>query len=87
MQIESPSSKRKVESSPSMMCVYYEDRRIGHVLARGDGFEAFDHTERSLGKFKSEDDATTAIWKQHADRALGHEQHIHRKNEGLKQEL
>jgi hypothetical protein len=63
MQIESPSSKRKVESSPSMMCVYYEDRRIGHVLARGDGFEAFDHTEQSLGIFNTEDEAVTAVWK------------------------
>jgi hypothetical protein len=82
------ASKRKLESSPAMMGLYYEGRRIGHVLARGDeGFEAFDLTDRSLGMFKTEDDATTAIWKQHADRALGHEQHIHRKNEGLKQEL
>jgi hypothetical protein len=64
MQIESPNSKRKFESSPSMMGVYYEDRRIGHVLGRGDeGFEAFDHTERSLGIFKSEDEAAAAIWK------------------------
>jgi hypothetical protein len=64
MQIQSPSSKRKIESSSATICVYYEQRQIGHVLARGDeGFEAYDHTERSLGIFKTEDDAATAIWK------------------------
>jgi hypothetical protein len=46
------------------MGVYFEGRRIGHVLARGDeGFAAFDQTERTLGIFKSEDEAATAIWK------------------------
>jgi hypothetical protein len=63
MQIP-PTSKRKIESSAAMMGVYYEQRRIGHVLARDDErFEAYDHTERSLGLFKSEDDAANAIWK------------------------
>ena len=72
MQIESPNSKRKLESSPSMMGVYYEGRQIGHVLASGEeGFEAFDQTERSLGIFKTEDDATTAIWKQSNECAGG----------------
>jgi hypothetical protein len=64
MQIQSPTSERKVESSAAMIGVYYEQRRIGHVLARGDeSFEAYDHTERSLGLFKTEDDAANAIWK------------------------
>ena len=64
MQIQSPASKRNIESSATLIGVYYEQRRIGHVLPRGDeAFEAFDHTERSLGIFKTEDDATTAIWK------------------------
>ena len=53
------------KSAQPLVSVYYEGRCIGHVLAPsgGEGFEAFDHTERSLGKFKSEDDATTAIWR------------------------
>jgi hypothetical protein len=43
---------------------YYEGRYIGHVQARGrEGFQAYDQHERSLGIFKTEDDATTAIWK------------------------
>ena len=64
MQIQSRNSKRKVELSSATMGVYYERRQIGHVLARGDeAFEAYDHTERSLGIFKTEDDAATAIWK------------------------
>jgi hypothetical protein len=64
MQIQSRNSKRKVEPSAATMGVYYERRQIGHVLARGEeGFEAFDHAERSLGIFKTEDDAATAIWK------------------------
>jgi len=46
-----------------MMGVYYEQRRIGHVMARDEGFEAFDHADRSLGIFNTEDEATTAIWK------------------------
>ena len=59
-----PTSKRKVESPAALMGVYHEQRRIGHVLARGDeGFEAYDHTERSLGIFETEDDATSAIWR------------------------
>jgi hypothetical protein len=57
-------SEGKVESSAVMMAVYLEERRIGHVIARGnEGFEAYDHTDRSLGIFKTEDDAATAIWK------------------------
>src|SRR5262249_58577355 len=49
MQIQSRNSERKVESSAATMGVYYEQRQIGHVLARGEeGFEAFDHAERSL---------------------------------------
>ena len=64
MEIQSSNFKRKVQSSSATMGVYYEQRRIGHVLERGEeGFEAFDHTERSLGIFNNEDDATTAIWK------------------------
>jgi hypothetical protein len=64
MQIEFPNSKRKFESSPSMMGVYYEGRQIGYVHARSDGgFEAYDQTEQSLGVFYTEDQATTAIWK------------------------
>jgi len=64
MQIQSPTAKRKLESSAAIMGVYYEQRRIGHVLARGDErFEAYDHAERSIGIFKTEDDAATAIWK------------------------
>jgi hypothetical protein len=64
MQIESPSSKGKAESSLVQIGIYYEQRRIGHVLAHGDeAFEAFDQTERTLGIFKSEDEAATAIWK------------------------
>jgi hypothetical protein len=64
MQIQSPSPKRKAEPSAATVSVYYCERYIGHVLARGyEGFEAYYHTERSLGIFKTEDDATTAIWK------------------------
>ena len=64
MQIQSPTSERKVESATAMMGVYYEQRRIGHVLARGhEAFEAYDHNEHSLGVFKTEDEAATAIWK------------------------
>jgi hypothetical protein len=47
-----------------MIGVYYEQRYIGCVLAReGEGFEAYDHNEQSLGVFKTEDEAATAIWK------------------------
>jgi hypothetical protein len=64
MQIRSPTSKRKVESSAATMGVYYEQRRIGHVRERSDQrFEAYDHTKRSLGIFETEDEAATAIWK------------------------
>ena len=64
MQIQSPASECEVEPSVTMIGVYYEQRRIGHVLARGcEGFEAYDHNEQSLGVFNTEDDATTAIWK------------------------
>jgi hypothetical protein len=64
MQIQSPTSKRKTEPSAAMVSVYYDQRYIGHVLARGDqGFEAFDHTELSLGLFNTEDEAATAVWK------------------------
>jgi hypothetical protein len=64
MQIQSPTFKRKAEPSAAMVSVYYQQRYIGHVLARGrEGFEAYDHNEQSLGVFKTEDEATTAIWK------------------------
>jgi hypothetical protein len=64
MQIQSPTSKSKTEPSPAMVSVYYEQRWIGHVLTRSDqGFEAYDQNEQSLGVFKTEDEATTAIWK------------------------
>jgi hypothetical protein len=64
MQIQSPTSERKVKSPAAMMAVYYEQRRIGHVLARGhEGFEAYDHNEQILGVFQTEDEAATAIWK------------------------
>jgi hypothetical protein len=64
MEVKSPTSKHKIESSAEAMGVYYEQRRIGHVMERGnERFEAYDHTERSLGIFKTEDDAATAIWK------------------------
>lgn len=64
MQIQSRNSKRKLEPSAATMGVYYEQRRIGHVLARGaESFEAYDHAERSLGLFKTEDDAASAIWR------------------------
>jgi hypothetical protein len=59
-----PTSKRKAEPPAAMIGVYYEQRRIGHVLMRGDeGFEAYDHNERSLGVFNTEDEATTEVWK------------------------
>jgi hypothetical protein len=64
MEIRSPNSKRKVESSDTTMGVYYEQHRIGHVLMRSDQrFEAYDRTARSLGIFETEDDAAIAIWK------------------------
>ena len=52
------------KSARAFVSVYYEERYIGHVQARGrEGFEAYDQHERSLGIFETEDDATTAIWK------------------------
>ena len=47
MQIQSPSSKRKAEQSPATVSVYYCERYMGDVLARGyEGFEAYDHNEQ-----------------------------------------
>ena len=64
MQIQSPTSKRKTEPSAAMVSVYYDQRYIGHVLARGhEHFEAYDQNEQSLGVFRTEDDALTVIWK------------------------
>ena len=64
MQIQSSTSKRKTEPSDSKVSVYYGQSYIGHVLARGpEGFEAYDHNEQSLGVFKTEDEASTAIWR------------------------
>jgi hypothetical protein len=53
------------KSAQPLVSVYYEGRCIGHVLAPcgGDAFEAFDQTERTLGIFKTEDDAVTAVWR------------------------
>jgi hypothetical protein len=57
-------SEGKVEPLAAMIGVYFEQRRIGYVLARGnEDFEAYDHREQSLGVFKTEDEAATAIWK------------------------
>jgi hypothetical protein len=64
MQIRSPSSKSKGTPSAATVSVYYDHHYIGHVLARGhEGFEAYDHNEQSLGAFKTEDEAATAVWK------------------------
>ena len=58
------SVQRQIEPSPAVIAVYYEQRRIGHVLQRGcESFEAFDHDEKSIGIFGSEDEAASAIWK------------------------
>jgi hypothetical protein len=52
------------KAARAFVSVYYEGRYIGHVQARGrEGCEAYDQHEQSLGIFKTEDDATTAIWK------------------------
>jgi hypothetical protein len=59
-----PTSKHNAEPSTMMVGVYFESRRIGHVLQRGcDEFEAYNHNQQSLGFFNTEDEATTAIWK------------------------
>jgi hypothetical protein len=64
MQIQSPTPERKTEHSPAMVSVYYDQRYIGYVLTRGrQSFEAFYPNEQSLGIFKTEDEAATAIWK------------------------
>jgi len=64
VQTHPPTSKRQIEPSPAVIAVYYEQRRIGHVLQRGcESFEAFDHDEKSIGIFGSEDEAASAIWK------------------------
>jgi hypothetical protein len=53
---------RKAE--PSTVSVYYEHQYIGCVLAHGhDEFEALDDNNQTLGVFKTEDDAATAIWR------------------------
>ena len=64
MQTQSPSPKRKATPSDAAMPVYYDENYIGHVLARGhEGFEAYDRNEQSLGFFRTEDEAATAIWR------------------------
>jgi hypothetical protein len=64
MQVQSPTPKRKTEHSPAMVSVYYDQRYIGYVLTRGrEEFEAYDHNKQTLGVFKTEDEAATAIWK------------------------
>jgi hypothetical protein len=61
---EAAPSKSNIEPSSAMLGVYSEQRYIGYVLAReGAGFEAYGDREQSLGAFKTEDEAATAVWK------------------------
>jgi hypothetical protein len=47
-----------------MLSIYDGQQCIGFVLARGPaGVEAFDAASESLGCFKTEDEAATAVWK------------------------
>jgi hypothetical protein len=53
---------RTPEFKPSMLSVYDGQQCQGFVLNRGrDGFEAFSFNGQSIGKFKSQQEATRAI--------------------------
>jgi hypothetical protein len=57
-----PIRNRTPESKPAMLSVYDGQQCQGFVLARGkDGFEAFNFNGQSIGKFKTQQEATRAI--------------------------
>jgi hypothetical protein len=51
-----------------MVSVYSGRDYVGFIFARGkEGFEAFDQQERSLGMFKTQQDAVTAVMRSPTD--------------------
>jgi hypothetical protein len=55
-------SRPNSNTNPPLVTVYDGRKCIGHILRRGQcGFEAFDHTDFSLGTFPTEREAANAI--------------------------
>jgi hypothetical protein len=47
--------------TPTLVAVLAGQQCVGHVLQRGHAFEAFDADDRSIGTYKSRDEAVAAI--------------------------
>jgi hypothetical protein len=49
------------KTAPTMVSVFDGQQCLGHVIARGNLYEAFDRDDRSLGIFKTQSEAARAL--------------------------